>query len=111
MKLPDGKVLIPGFISHTTTLVEHPELIAQRLAQYADVVCRESVIAGNDCGFASQATHEPEIHPTVVAAKLKAIAELGAALASAAPNSGGRPSRVNSQLIDSLGISALSVRV
>jgi 5-methyltetrahydropteroyltriglutamate--homocysteine methyltransferase len=81
VKLPSDKVLIPGVISHTTTLVEHPEFIAQRLTQYADVVGRENVIAGSDCGFSSQATHEPEIHPTVVVAKLKAMAE-GAALAS-----------------------------
>ena len=81
VKLPGDKILIPGVISHTTTLVEHPELIAQRLTQYADVVGRENIIAGSDCGFSSQATHEPEVHPTVVVAKLKAMAE-GAALAS-----------------------------
>jgi len=81
VKLPSDKVLIPGVISHTTTLVEHPELIADRLTRYASVVGRENVIAGSNCGFSSQATLEPEIHPTVVVAKLKAMAE-GAALAS-----------------------------
>jgi 5-methyltetrahydropteroyltriglutamate--homocysteine methyltransferase len=80
-KLPEGKILIPGVISHTTNLVEHPEAIAERLVRYAGVVGRENVIAGSDCGFSSQATTEPEIHPTVVWAKFQAMAE-GAALAS-----------------------------
>ena len=81
VKLPEGKVLIPGVISHTTTLVEHPELIADRLVRYANIVVRENVIAGSDCGFSSQATTEPEIHPTVVWAKFQAMAE-GARLAT-----------------------------
>jgi 5-methyltetrahydropteroyltriglutamate--homocysteine methyltransferase len=81
VKLPEGKVLIPGVISHTTNLVEHPELVAERLVKYAQVVGRENVIAGSDCGFSSQATTEPEIHPTVVWAKFQAMAE-GAALAT-----------------------------
>jgi 5-methyltetrahydropteroyltriglutamate--homocysteine methyltransferase len=82
VKLPEGKVLIPGVISHTTNLVEHPELVAERLVKYAQVVGRENVIAGSDCGFSSQATMEPEVHPTVVWAKFRAMAE-GARLASA----------------------------
>jgi 5-methyltetrahydropteroyltriglutamate--homocysteine methyltransferase len=82
VKLPEGKVLIPGVISHTTNLVEHPELVAERLLRYAKIVGRENVIAGSDCGFSSQATMEPEIHPTVVWAKFQAMAE-GARLASA----------------------------
>jgi 5-methyltetrahydropteroyltriglutamate--homocysteine methyltransferase len=81
VKLPEGKVLIPGVISHTTNLVEHPELVAERLVKYAQVAGRENVIAGSDCGFSSLATTEPEIHPTVVWAKLQAMAE-GAALAA-----------------------------
>jgi 5-methyltetrahydropteroyltriglutamate--homocysteine methyltransferase len=81
VKLPAAKVLIPGVISHTTNLVEHPELIAERLVKYANIVGREHVIAGSDCGFSSQATSEPEIHPTVVWAKFQAMAE-GARLAS-----------------------------
>jgi 5-methyltetrahydropteroyltriglutamate--homocysteine methyltransferase len=81
VKLPEGKVLIPGVISHTTNLVEHPELVAERLVKFAKVVGRENVIAGSDCGFSSQATIEPEIHPTVVWAKFQAMAE-GAALAT-----------------------------
>jgi 5-methyltetrahydropteroyltriglutamate--homocysteine methyltransferase len=80
-RLPDGKVLIPGVITHTGNIVEHPELVAERLVTYAKIVGRENVIAGSDCGFSSQATAEPEIHPTVVWAKFRAMAE-GARLAS-----------------------------
>lgn len=79
--LPDGKVLIPGVISHSTNLVEHPELIAQRLVRYANIVGRENVIGGSDCGFSSFASSEPEIHPTVVWAKFRSMAE-GARIAS-----------------------------
>jgi 5-methyltetrahydropteroyltriglutamate--homocysteine methyltransferase len=82
VKLPEGKVLIPGVISHTTNLVEHPELVAERLVKYANIVGRERVIAGSDCGFSSFASAEPEIHPTVVWAKFQAMAA-GARLASA----------------------------
>jgi 5-methyltetrahydropteroyltriglutamate--homocysteine methyltransferase len=81
IKLPKDKIVIPGVISHTTNLVEHPELVADRLVRYAKVVGRENVMAGSDCGFSSQATAEPEIHPTVVWAKFKAMAE-GARLAT-----------------------------
>jgi len=82
VKLPQGSVLIPGVISHATNLVEHPELVAEQLVKYAQMVGREHVIAGSDCGFSSQATMEPEVHPTVVWAKFQAMAE-GARLASA----------------------------
>jgi 5-methyltetrahydropteroyltriglutamate--homocysteine methyltransferase len=81
VKLPEAKVLIPGVISHTTNLIEHPELVAERLMKYANIVGRERVIAGSDCGFSSFASSEPEIHPTVVWAKFQAMAE-GARLAS-----------------------------
>ncbi len=81
VKLPEGKVLIPGMISHASNIVEHPELIAERLVNYAKLVGRESVIAGSDCGFSSQATFTPEVHPTVVWAKFQAMAE-GARLAT-----------------------------
>jgi 5-methyltetrahydropteroyltriglutamate--homocysteine methyltransferase len=81
VKLPEDKILIPGVISHTTNLVEHPELVAERLVKYARIVGRENVIAGSDCGFSSQASTEPEIHPTVVWAKFQAMAE-GARLAT-----------------------------
>ena len=79
--LPEGKIIIPGVISHSTNLVEHPELIADRLTRFASVVGKENVIAGGDCGFSSFANTEPEIHPTVVWAKFQAMAE-GAKLAS-----------------------------
>jgi 5-methyltetrahydropteroyltriglutamate--homocysteine methyltransferase len=81
VKLPEGKALIPGVISHTTNLVEHPEVVADRITRYAQVVGRENIIAGSDCGFSSQATSEPEIHPTIVWAKFQAMDE-GARLAS-----------------------------
>jgi 5-methyltetrahydropteroyltriglutamate--homocysteine methyltransferase len=81
VKLPEGRILIPGVITHTSNIVEHPELVAERLVKYAGIVGRENVIAGSDCGFSSQATAEPEIHSTVVWAKFKAMAE-GAHLAS-----------------------------
>jgi len=76
-----GKVLIPGVISHTTNLVEHPELIAERIERYARIVGRENVIAGNDCGFAARAIRDYDIHPTVVWAKFEALAE-GARIAT-----------------------------
>ena len=81
VKLPDGKMLIPGMISHASNIVEHPELIAERLVHYARLVGRDNVIAGSDCGFSSQATLTPEVHPTVVWAKFQAMAE-GAQLAT-----------------------------
>lgn len=83
IKLPEGKTLIPGVITHCSNIVEHPELVAERLLKFARIVGRENVIAGSDCGFSSQAATEPEIHPTVVWAKFKAMAE-GARLASKA---------------------------
>jgi len=81
VKLPDGKVLIPGVITHGCNIVEHPELIAERLVQFARIVGREHVIAGADCGFSSQATYNPEVHPKIMWAKFDAMAE-GARLAS-----------------------------
>jgi len=80
IKLPPGKVLIPGVISHSTILVEHPDLVAERIGRYAKVVGRENVIAGSDCGFATFAGSK-EIHASIVWAKLKALSD-GAALAS-----------------------------
>ena len=81
VKVPDGKLLIPGIISHSTPLVEHPELVAQRLKRFAEVVGRENVIGGSDCGFASFASSEQEIHPRIVWAKLTSLAT-GADIAS-----------------------------
>jgi len=80
VKLPDDAVLIPGVITQSTVLVEHPELVAERIARFASVVGRERVIAGADCGFASFAG-STEIHATIVWAKLAALVE-GARLAT-----------------------------
>ena len=81
VKVPEGKSLIPGVISHSTPLVEHPELIAQRLNRFAEVCGRENIMAGSDCGFASFAAIEQEIHPSIVWAKFENLAQ-GAQLAS-----------------------------
>ena len=81
VKLPEGKILIPGVIDSTTNFVEHPELVAQRIVQYANLVGRENVIAGVDCGFGTSARLEPRVHPTVVWGKFKALAD-GAAIAT-----------------------------
>jgi 5-methyltetrahydropteroyltriglutamate--homocysteine methyltransferase len=87
VKLPDGKVLIPGVITHASNLVEHPEAIAQRIARFAAVAGRENVIAGADCGFASFST-SCEVHPSVVWTKLAA---LGAGARLATQELWGRP--------------------
>ncbi len=81
-KIPDDKVLIPGVIDSTTNFVEHPRLIAQRICHYADIVGRERVIAGADCGFATFAFVNNPVAPSVVWAKLAALAE-GARVATA----------------------------
>jgi 5-methyltetrahydropteroyltriglutamate--homocysteine methyltransferase len=81
VRLPEGAVLIPGVITQSTILVEHPELVADRIVRFAQVVGRENVIAGADCGFATFAG-SVEIHPSVVRAKLAALVE-GARLATA----------------------------
>jgi 5-methyltetrahydropteroyltriglutamate--homocysteine methyltransferase len=80
VKLPDDKVLMPGVITQSTVLVEHPELVAQRIARFADIVGRERVIASADCGFASFAGSN-EVHPSIVWAKFAALVE-GARIAS-----------------------------
>jgi 5-methyltetrahydropteroyltriglutamate--homocysteine methyltransferase len=79
--LPSGKVLLPGVITHSSSIVEHPELVAERISRYAAIVGRENVIASADCGFSSQATYNPEVHPKIMWAKFDALAE-GARLAS-----------------------------
>ena len=81
VKLPDGKILIPGVISHTTNLVEHPELVAERIVRFAKIVGRENVIAGADCGFAASALRFNDTHPSVAWLKFAALAE-GARLAT-----------------------------
>ena len=83
VKLPEGKALIPGCITHTSVIVEHPELVAQRIVRLAKLVGRENVLAGSDCGFASTLVpgEPPEILPDIVWAKFRSLAE-GARLAS-----------------------------
>ncbi|MFZ1001454.1 MAG: hypothetical protein WAN68_05535 [Pseudolabrys sp.] len=75
VKLPDGKLLIPGVVSHATNIVEHPQVVADRIVRYAKIVGRENVIAGTDCGLGGR------IHPQIAWAKLEALSE-GAKLAS-----------------------------
>jgi 5-methyltetrahydropteroyltriglutamate--homocysteine methyltransferase len=74
VKLPDDKVLIPGVVSHCVMLVEHPDLVAQRIVRFARLLGRERVIASNDCGFATSAAGD-EVHPDVAWAKLDALVE------------------------------------
>jgi 5-methyltetrahydropteroyltriglutamate--homocysteine methyltransferase len=73
VKVPDGKVLCPGVITHASNIVEHPELIAERIVRFAKLVGRENVMAGADCGFSSQALYRTEVHNTVVWEKFKAM--------------------------------------
>jgi 5-methyltetrahydropteroyltriglutamate--homocysteine methyltransferase len=80
VKLPAGKVLIPGVISHATNVVEHPALVAERIVRLAKLIGRENVIAGTDCGFAQGPFHR-RVHPSIMWAKLEALTE-GARLAS-----------------------------
>jgi 5-methyltetrahydropteroyltriglutamate--homocysteine methyltransferase len=80
VKLPDGKVLIPGVIESKSNFIEHPELIAQRIGHYAALVGRENVIAGSDCGFGTW-VGQAAVDPDVVWAKLAAMAE-GARIAT-----------------------------
>ncbi len=80
VKLPEGKVLVPGVISHATNVVEHPELVCERIVRLAELVGRENVIAGTDCGFA-QSPFYRRVHPSLMWAKLEALAA-GARLAT-----------------------------
>ncbi len=82
VRLPDDRVIIPGVLDSTTNFIEHPELVAQRLVRYAEVVGRERVIAGTDCGFATFARSNLQVEPEIAWAKLRSMAE-GARLASA----------------------------
>jgi 5-methyltetrahydropteroyltriglutamate--homocysteine methyltransferase len=74
-KLPEGKILVPGVVSHATDVIEHPELVAQRIVRFAERVGRENVMAGTDCGFGGRT------HPQIAWAKLASLVE-GAAIAS-----------------------------
>ena len=80
VKLPAGKALMPGVVTHSTNIVEHPELVSERLQRFASCVGRENVIAGTDCGF-SQSPLGARVHRTIMWAKLKALAD-GARLAT-----------------------------
>ncbi len=81
LELTDDRVLIPGFLGHATPYVEHPELIADGICNYASLVGRERVIAGADCGYSSRASFAPEVHPSIVWEKFRALTE-GARLAT-----------------------------
>ncbi len=80
VKLPEGKILAPGVVSHGTNVVEHPELVAERILRFASLVGRENVIASTDCGFAQEQFNR-RVHPSIMWAKLEAMAE-GARIAS-----------------------------
>ena len=80
VKLTPGKILIPGVISHATNIVEHPELVAERIVRLAKIVGRENVMGGTDCGFA-QSPFARRVHPTIMWAKLKSLVE-GARIAT-----------------------------
>ena len=80
VKFPEGKVLVPGVVTHHTNVVEHPELVAQRLTRLANIVGRENVMGGTDCGFA-QGSFVRRTHPEIQWAKLAALAE-GARIAT-----------------------------
>jgi 5-methyltetrahydropteroyltriglutamate--homocysteine methyltransferase len=84
VKLPDGKLILPGVVSHATNVVEHPELVADRIIQFAEAVGRERVIASTDCGLGGR------VHADIAWAKLDALAQ-GARLASARLWSRGAP--------------------
>ena len=81
IKIPDDKILIPGVINSTTNFVEHPRLVAQRIGRFAQVIDRERLIAGVDCGFGTAVRAEPMVADSIVWAKLRALSD-GAAIAS-----------------------------
>ena len=81
VKLPEGKLIIPGVITHASSVVEHPEYVAERIVRFAERVGRENVIASTDCGFSSQAMYNTEVEQRVVWAKMNAMCE-GAKIAS-----------------------------
>ena len=83
VKLPDDKIIMPGVVDTTTNFIEHPELVAQRIIRYAELVGRENVIAGSDCGFSTFARTAPTIEPEIAWATLRTLAD-GAEIASSA---------------------------
>jgi 5-methyltetrahydropteroyltriglutamate--homocysteine methyltransferase len=97
VKLPEGKILIPGVVDSTTNFVEHPELVAQRIANFARVVGRENVLAGTDCGFATLASWVG-VEPRVAFAKLRSLVD-GAELASGKLWASGSSTREHGQVV------------
>lgn len=81
VKLPEGKAILPGVITHSSVVVEHPELVAERILRFANLVGRENVIASSDCGFASTPRAVPEVHPSIVWAKFRSLSQ-GAEIAT-----------------------------
>ncbi len=81
VKLPEGKLVVPGVVTHASHVVEHPEYVAERIIRFAERVGKENVIASTDCGFSSQAMYKTEVEPRIVWAKFKALSE-GAKIAS-----------------------------
>ena len=81
VKLPDGKLVVPGVVTHASSVVEHPDYVAERIIRFAERVGRENVIASTDCGFSSQAMYKTEVEPRIVWAKFKALSD-GARIAS-----------------------------
>ena len=75
VKFPDGKIYIPGVIAHKTTTIEPPELVAHRIVRYANIMGRENIITGTDCGYGNR------VYPDIAWAKMKTMAD-GAALAT-----------------------------
>ena len=74
-ELPEGKLIVPGVVTHASCVVEHPDYVAERIVRFAERVGRERVIASTDCGFSSQAMYKTEVEPRIVWAKFQALAE------------------------------------
>jgi len=81
VKLPEGKTILPGVITHSSVVVEHPEIVAERILRFTNLVGRENVIASSDCGFASTPRSVPEVHHTIVWEKFRSLSE-GAKIAT-----------------------------
>ena len=96
-KLPDGKILIPGVVSHATNVIEHPELVADRIVRFANIVGRENVIAATDCGLGGR------VHPQIAWAKLETLSAGRGAGHAAALALGSRPVRVGARPVDAIG--------
>src|SRR5215218_3529114 len=99
-RLPDDKVLVPGVLDSTSNIVEHPQLVAQRIVQYAELVGKERVIAGTDCGFGTFAGFGA-VHPSICWAKMKSLAMVPE---SRAPACGARAETLNLDQIVAIDI-------